>query len=166
MAMKWNGPLSELPERLQVVIAELTKGGYLKHPDNVSVYAESIQEVLTDVWEAFSDGFDLSDLGALGGAVGELTAIAVDAESLSDEVIDEFLCDCALVIYKIWDPDIPYLWESAENKIEAMAIRAGATMAVAGIRRALQRVKDAPDDGPVGDPDGPEGDSGEDLPTD
>ena len=139
MAMKWNGPLEELPERLQVVIAEQAAAGNLKQAAHVLVYAETIQEVLADVWTAFSDGFDLADLGALGAAVGELTAIAVDAKDLSAQVADEFLGDCAQVIYKIWDPDIPYLWESAENKLEGLAIRAASTMAVAGIRKALQK---------------------------
>lgn len=142
MAMKWNGPLEELPERIPVVISEQTAAGALKHPARVAIYAEDILKTVTSLWDAFSDGFDLSDLGAIGAALGDLTALAVDAESLNDDVIDDFVADCALVIYKIWDPDIPYLWESAENKLEEMGIRAAASMAVSGVRRVLQKKND------------------------
>lgn len=138
MGMKWNGPLEELPDRLLVVIKEQTVGGYLKHPDTVAVYAKSIKEVVTDLWDAFSDGFDLADLATLGEALAVLTKIAVDTESFSDKVTDECVGDFALTIYKIWDPDIPYLWESAENKLESAGVRMAVSMAVSGFRRLLK----------------------------
>lgn len=161
MGMKWNGPLSEMPERLQVVIKEQTEAGTLRHPDSLSVYAESIQEVVTELYEAFSDGFDLKDLGVLGEAVAELVDIVDDAGDLDDKGMEQLAGDFALVIYKIWDPDIPYLWESAENTLEAAALHAAAAMAVKGILRLLRKHKAKRNENPA-----EEGDSGEDQPND
>ena len=176
MAMKWNGPLTELPARLQTVIEEQTTAGDLKHPALVSVYGESIQEVVTELYEAFSDGFDLKDLGVLGEAVAELVDIVDDAGDLDDKGLEQLAGDFSLVIYKIWDPDIPYLWESAENTLEAAALHAAAAMAVKGILRLLRKhkIKKVPYDGPVtqlpgedaGNTAADDGDSGEDKLSD
>jgi hypothetical protein len=136
--MEWNGPLEEMPERLLAVIKELTADDYLKHSDTVTTFAKSIQEVITELWSAFSDGFDLSDLAVVGEALAVLTKIAVNTGAFSDREIDECVADFALVIYKIWDPEIPYLWESAENKLESVAIRGAASLAVGGFRRLLK----------------------------
>ena len=166
MAMKWNGPLFELPSRLKVVIGEQVASGDLKHPDLVSVYGESIEEVVTELYEAFSDGFDLSDLGVVGEAVAELVDIVDDAGDLDAKGLEQLAGDFALIIYKIWDPNIPVLWESAENTLEAPALHAAAAMAVKGLLRLLRKHKNKPlaeeAEPPVTDAE-LGGDSGEDL---
>jgi hypothetical protein len=141
MGFKWKGALSELTGRLKDVRDKLVGDGQIQDAEVFDGSIGKIQNIVESLWDAFSDGFDLADLKVLGRATVQVVEIAEELEGKTEAEKDQFVRDSAHAIYKIWDPDIPYLWESAEDALERKAIDAATNFLLDGAKYLIRKFK-------------------------
>ena len=106
----------------------------LSNAELVEEKVPEIEAVVKDVQEIFEDGFQWADVGAiLGQVVPGLMDIAKTVEGKTGAEKKEFVVDCVWTLYKVFDPDIPYVPEFIENKLEKLVVHKATEMAVEAV---------------------------------
>ena len=104
---------------------------------DVDAVKQSLPEVLVvveDVKELFADGFQWSDVGGfLGKVVPGLMDISKSLKGKTGDEKREYVVDACWTIYKVFDPNIPWLPEPFETKLERVVVRRVAEAAVEAV---------------------------------
>jgi hypothetical protein len=102
-----------------------------------------IAGLLEDLDEIFADGLQWEDVGkVLGQVVPELMEIADSLEGKTGEEKREFVADAMWVIYKHYDPNIPWIPEWVENKLEKVVVAKLAEAAVEAAFKLYKKLKE------------------------
>ena len=132
------GLLDKLKDKLNDLKGDLGMG------DSVEEKMPEIAGLLEDLDEIFSDGLQWDDVGkVLGQVVPELMEIADSLEGKTGAEKREFVSDAIWVIYKHYDPNIPWIPEWIENKLEQVVVGKLAEAAVEAAYKVYQKFNDA-----------------------
>lgn len=109
----------------------------LHNPDAIlEAYDEIVNDLQSDLVAILSDGFQLKDVGDfMGRIVPNAMLIAERYTSMSDEERRLFVQDIVWVIYKSVDPNLPWIPEPFETKIEKHLIYAITDASISSTRR-------------------------------
>lgn len=138
--------LEDLKRKVKETAERLIGNGHIEQSGVLTVHLSKIQEVIGDLREAFSDGLQLEDLGPMGKALVALMVMIDDMDELSGEEKKAFIEDAAVVIYKTFDPNFPYLWGKLEDIVERKLVRIFAGMTVEGAVWLIHKFKKAEED--------------------
>jgi hypothetical protein len=147
MGFDWQGTLGQLAGRLKEVKDKMLGDEEAQQPELLEGHVATVQQIVTDLWEAFQDGFDLSDLGAVAKAVVKFVEIAEDMEDKTGPEKKQFVQDAALAVYRIWDPNIPIIWGDMERALERKAVHLAAGAVVDGCLSLVRKLKAKDEDG-------------------
>lgn len=148
--------------------AAIVKAGQLKaltDPIQVESHMPELEEVLDKLHDVFGDGFQWSDIGDfIGEVVPEFMDVAKKFKEESGEDKKKFVVDAVVATYFYYDPDLPWIPEWIEVKLEKWAVPQLASAAIEaaykfGKKRGYWDDEQA-DDGPAdpaapADPDDP-----------
>lgn len=142
MGFDWKGKLEDLKDRLDVVKEKVLGHEEIQQPELLEGHMATIHGTIIGLWDAFQDGFDLGDIGAIAKATVTFIEIAEDLEGKTGAEKLEFVQDGALVIYRTWDPNIPVVWGALERTLERKAVHMAVKAIVDGCLSLVRRVKD------------------------
>lgn len=111
--------------------------------DSVEEKMPEIAKVLEDLDDIFADGLQWDDAGkVLGQVVPDLMDVADGLEGTSGAEKRQFVVDAIWIIYKHYDPNIPWIPEWIENKLEQVVVGKLAEAAVEAAYKVYQKMKD------------------------
>lgn len=102
----------------------------IKHLELVRGKMAEITSVAGEFRNIVGDGLQWKDIADFGKLVPQLVRLADDFGDLQGREKREFVVDVVWVVYKSIDPDIPWVPEIVENKLERFAVEQGVTFAV------------------------------------
>ena len=103
-----------------------------------------IAKVLDGLDDIFGDGLQWDDAGkVLGKVVPDLMDVAATLEGTSGVEKRQFVVDAIWIIYKHYDPNIPWIPEWIENKLEQVVVGKLAEAAVEAAYKVYQKFADA-----------------------
>jgi len=124
---------------------KLTELGTALFTDGVDVEANlpQIEALLADVDPIFADGFQWSDVPKLLGTLApELAKLAAKQADMTNDQRREFAADCLTVVYFHYDPDIKYVPNWIESKLERVVVPWLAETAVQAAYNGLKKALD------------------------
>lgn len=141
MGFDWKGKLEDLKDRIKTVKDKMLGDDEVQQPELLEGNIAVIHDTVVDLWDAFQDGFDLSDIGAVAKAVVEFVKVSEDIKDQTGKEKREFVQDAALAVYRIWDPNIPIVWGSMERALERKAVHLVSGAVIDGCLSLVRRLK-------------------------
>jgi hypothetical protein len=154
MGVDWKGKLEDLKDRIDTVKTRMLGYDEIQQPEELEGGLAMVQQTVTDLWDALSDGFDLSDLGALGQAMARCVEIAQGLEGKTGEQKHAFVQDAALVVYRIWDPNLPVIWGNMERAAERALVHKAVDLVISVTLPLIKRLQKAEEPRTESDPTG------------
>lgn len=132
--------LSKLTDKIQEMVGEGEVTAVSQ--EALTANLKEVQKIVDSVHDALSDGLQWDDLATLGKIVCQLVAIAESLEGKTGEEKAKFVEDAVWVVYKYYDPNIPYVPEFIERRIEPILVRNGARIGLEAVLTTIQFMKD------------------------
>lgn len=132
--------LTDLKMTLEDLLAKnLLKPG---EADELDENLETVMEIVEAAHDALSDGLQWSDLKVLGEIVADFVDLAEGLEGKTGDEKAAFVESAVWLTYKHYDPDIPWVPEFIENRMEEILVRNVARAALNGIVKVLNKFRD------------------------
>ena len=110
-------------DKLKAAIVKAGKLKALVDPIAVESHMPELEEALDSVHKVFGDGFQWADIPAfIGEVVPEFMDVAKMFKEETGEQRKQFVIDAVVATYFYYDPNIPWIPEPFESKIEAWAV--------------------------------------------
>ncbi len=114
--------------------AAISKAGQLEaltDPSRVESHMQDLEDALKKMHEIFGDGFQWTDIGSfIGEVVPELMEVARAFKEETGEDKKQFVVDAVTAIYFYYDPDLPWIPEWIETKLEKWVVPQLASAAI------------------------------------
>jgi hypothetical protein len=127
-------------------VKELAGAGSVTESEVLEENLQNVKDIVDTVHEALSDGLQWNDLSAFGGIMADFVELAQGLEGKSGEEKANFVVDAVWVTYKCYDPDIPWVPDFIENKVEEVVVKNAARFGLEGIVKILNKVKGEAED--------------------
>jgi hypothetical protein len=109
--------------KLRDAIVKAGKLGALDDPITVEANMPELEEVLGKLEDVFGDGFQWSDISLfIGEVVPEFMDVANKFKEETGEQKKQFVIDAVVATYFYYDPDLPWIPEWIETKLEKWAV--------------------------------------------
>lgn len=106
-------------DTLKKAIVKVGEAGAVKDVKAVDAHADELKAVLEELHEIFGDGFQWSDVPVfVGEVVPSLMDIAKEFKDASGAEKKQFVVDAVVTIYYYYDPNLPWIPEPFETKLE------------------------------------------------
>lgn len=118
-------------DKLKAAIVKAGKIKALIDPIKVEAHMPDLEEALDAVHNVFGDGFQWADVPAfIGEVVPEFMDVARKFKEETGAEKKQFVVDAVVATYFYYDPNLPWIPEPFESKIEAWAVPKLATAAI------------------------------------
>jgi hypothetical protein len=106
----------------------------------VTTQLPAVASILEEIDEALEDGFQWKDAATvLGAAIPELMKLADTFPDKTGAEKKQFVVDTVWVIYSHYNPDIPWVPEFVENKLEEIAVPKMAEFAIEAVYQLYKK---------------------------
>jgi hypothetical protein len=133
-------------EKLLGKVQELAGAGSITKAEDLEDNLQNVKDIVDTVHDALADGLQWNDLKELGGIIADFVELAEGLEGKSGEEKADFVVDAVWVTYKCYDPDIPWVPDFIENKVEEVVVKNAARVALEGIVKILNKIKGEAED--------------------
>lgn len=127
-------------DKLKAAIVKAGKLKALVDPIRVESHMQDLESALEKIHVIFGDGFQWSDIGAfIGEVVPDLMEVAKDFKEETGEEKKQFVVDAVTSIYFYYDPNLPWIPEWIETKLEKWVVPQLASAAIEAAYKIVMR---------------------------